>query len=59
MNIKAVGLQQFETTAADLSVIRSRLVVGFKVPSITLTGDYELAGNVGGLIPLHGNGKLK
>lgn len=59
MDIKAVGLQQFATTAADLSLVPPKLVVGFQVPSITLTGNYEVAGNVGGLIPLHGKGKLK
>lgn len=58
-NISAVGLQQFITTEADFELLSSRFKVGIKVPSITVTGNYNVSGNVGGLIPLHGKGKLK
>lgn len=58
-NIRAVGLQEFITTEADFELLGSRFKVGIRVPSITVTGNYNVSGNVGGLIPLHGKGKLK
>lgn len=58
-NILAVGLNQFVVDDADLQLAGLRFNLALTVPFLSLTGEHESDGLLGGMLSIKGSGPFR
>lgn len=59
-NVRAVGLKQFVVDDADLQLAGLKFNMALSVPGdLTITGDHESDGQIGGMFSLKGQGPFR
>lgn len=59
-NVRATGLKQFVVEDADLQLAGLKFKLALSIPSdLSITGNHESDGQVGGMFLLQGNGPFR